>query len=346
MNLHSWSYEYFHNRKLFPTSSLLFLSSMFTLIHQYILLIITIIVISSIPISDCLKITLLDIPSPLVVGESAELTCNYDLEDNVLYSFKWYKDGIEFYRYVPRDYPPTQYLKMSGINVDIRKSSKKSVFLHNVNLSTRGKYRCEISAEAPSFVTAAKEGSLEINVLPTSGPKITTDQNEYTVGDEIQANCTSDRSNLDIILNFTINGEPITNSIDYEVKYSTQLHSDSLKTSGLSLRFLLNDKHFHQGKLKLKCIASVPLYNIQNEANKIVKDYQYRHELLQYFASSSSSSASSSASESQAARSKVLNTGRIHHIGHYGHLTEMNMVKCIYVLFTTLIHWQFQNLFQ
>lgn len=37
------------------------------------------------------------------------------------------------------------------------------MFLHNVNLSTRGKYRCEISAEAPSFVTAAKEGNLEIN---------------------------------------------------------------------------------------------------------------------------------------------------------------------------------------
>lgn len=46
----------------------------------------------------CLQITLLDIPTPLVVGESAELTCNYDLGDNVLYSFKWYKDGIEFYR--------------------------------------------------------------------------------------------------------------------------------------------------------------------------------------------------------------------------------------------------------
>lgn len=45
----------------------------------------------------------------------------------------------------------------------MRKSSKKSVFLTNVNLNTRGKYRCEISAEAPSFVTAAKEGQLDIN---------------------------------------------------------------------------------------------------------------------------------------------------------------------------------------
>lgn len=45
----------------------------------------------------------------------------------------------------------------------MQKSTKKSVFLTNVNLNTRGKYRCEISAEAPSFVTAAKEGNLEIN---------------------------------------------------------------------------------------------------------------------------------------------------------------------------------------
>ena len=45
----------------------------------------------------------------------------------------------------------------------MRKSSKKSVYLTNVNLATRGKYRCEISAEAPSFVTAAKEEQLDIN---------------------------------------------------------------------------------------------------------------------------------------------------------------------------------------
>lgn len=70
-------------------------------------------------LSSGLRITLLDIPSPLMVGESAELTCNYDLEAKTLYSFKWYKDGIEFYRYVPRDYPQTQYLKMAGINVDV-----------------------------------------------------------------------------------------------------------------------------------------------------------------------------------------------------------------------------------
>ncbi|KAF7495472.1 hypothetical protein SSS_05190 [Sarcoptes scabiei] len=294
-------------------------------INSITFLMIAIFLIESI---DSLRITLLDIPSPLVVGESTELTCNYDLEDNVLYSFKWYKDGIEFYRYVPRDYPPIQFLKMSGINVDVHKSTKKSVFLQNVNLSTRGKYRCEISAEAPTFVTAAKEGNLEINVLPSSGPTITTNQNEYAIGDEIVANCTSDRSNLEIILNFTINGQPITNSIDYEVIYSTQVRSDSLKTSGISLSFLLTEKHLKRGKLKLKCIATVSMYNIQNEAIKILKDRNFQYESMKFYSS-----------ESQAARSNVNELEN-------PYLTEMNTIKCFYVLFTTIIHWQFQNFFQ
>ncbi|KAJ6222712.1 hypothetical protein RDWZM_001257 [Blomia tropicalis] len=237
--------------------------------------------------SNALRITLLDIPSPLVMGESAELTCNYDLDDHTLYSFKWYKDGFEFYRYVPRDYPQIQYLKIAGINVDVRKSTKKSVFLHSVNLATRGKYRCEISAEAPSFITAAKEGFLDINVLPTQGPKIVAEQSLYTVGDEIVVNCTSDRSNLEIYLNFTINGEPISNSIDYELTFWTQLHADSLKTAGLSLRFILTTKHFHGGKLKLKCISTMSRYNLANEANLLLTDYNYRPEPIQFISSES-----------------------------------------------------------
>jgi hypothetical protein len=42
-----------------------------------------------------------------------------------------------------------------------------SVYLQNVNLSTSGKYRCEISAEAPSFNTAAAEDYLVINGTKT-----------------------------------------------------------------------------------------------------------------------------------------------------------------------------------
>ena len=45
----------------------------------------------------------------------------------------------------------------------LSKSNAQKVYLQNVNLNTRGKYRCEISAEAPSFTTDAKEAILEIH---------------------------------------------------------------------------------------------------------------------------------------------------------------------------------------
>ena len=39
-----------------------------------------------------------EVPRYEVVKGSAKLYCNYDLEDDNLYSVKWYKDGAEFYR--------------------------------------------------------------------------------------------------------------------------------------------------------------------------------------------------------------------------------------------------------
>ncbi|KAH9406483.1 hypothetical protein TYRP_013463, partial [Tyrophagus putrescentiae] len=272
--------------------------------------------------ATALKITLLDIPSPLSIGDSGELICNYDLEDNTLYSFKWYKDGIEFYRYVPRDYPQTQYLKMAGIHVDVRKSSKKSVYLTNVNLATRGKYRCEISAEAPSFVTAAKEEQLDINVLPLHGPWITADKLSHNVSDNVTVNCTSDKSNLEIHLNFTINGEPISNSFEYELKYWTQLHADSLKSNGLSLRFLATDRHWRDGKIKLKCIASLQTYKIQNEANLIIHDANYRPETGHFLSS-----------ESQARSDANDNHDK----------SNLNEWKVFSVLFSMYLHRQLQR---
>lgn len=66
-----------------------------------------------------LRISMLDIPSPVLVGESVELACSYDLEDDTLYSVKWYKNDVEFYRYVPKDWPPGQFLPMPGVKVDV-----------------------------------------------------------------------------------------------------------------------------------------------------------------------------------------------------------------------------------
>lgn len=66
-----------------------------------------------------LKLVELRIPSHAVRNQSARLECHFDLDGETLYSVKWYKDGNEFYRYVPRDQPPVQYFPLPGVTVDV-----------------------------------------------------------------------------------------------------------------------------------------------------------------------------------------------------------------------------------
>ncbi|OTF79042.1 hypothetical protein BLA29_002926 [Euroglyphus maynei] len=94
---------------------------------------------------------MLEVPSPSYAGESIELSCIYELEQDKLYSVKWYKNDVEF-------------------------------------------YRCEVSAEAPSFVTAEGEKELQVTgkaLLPSSGPQIIGVQPSYKVGDEGSLNLKS-----------------------------------------------------------------------------------------------------------------------------------------------------------
>ena len=43
------------------------------------------------------------VPSYKFRGENTVLRCVYDMEGEQLYSVKWYKDGHEFYRFIPGD---------------------------------------------------------------------------------------------------------------------------------------------------------------------------------------------------------------------------------------------------
>ncbi|XP_076332606.1 uncharacterized protein LOC143237338 isoform X2 [Tachypleus tridentatus] len=77
-----------------------------------------ILLIRAVSLTTPLRLVMLDVPSPTVVGQEVELTCSFDLNGDTLYSVKWYKDDVEFYRFVPNDWPPGQFLPLSGVRVD------------------------------------------------------------------------------------------------------------------------------------------------------------------------------------------------------------------------------------
>jgi hypothetical protein len=68
---------------------------------------------------NCLRLNEVRIPMHTVRDLNARLECHFDLEGEALYSVKWYKDGNEFFRYVPRDQPPAQLFPLPGVTVDV-----------------------------------------------------------------------------------------------------------------------------------------------------------------------------------------------------------------------------------
>ncbi|EZA55872.1 hypothetical protein X777_04091 [Ooceraea biroi] len=212
----------------------------------------------------------LQVPQYVVRGNDIPLDCNFNLDGETLYSVKWYKDGNEFYRYLPNEKPPVQTFNHPGVTVIIHDSTEKRVVLRSVNLMSSGRYRCEVSAEAPSFQTVSDHSDMLVIALPEKGPTITINGDlpgkyRYQVGDVVRYNCSSAMSKPSAILSWFINGEPADTEF-LRGPHITDVSGEGLETVMLGLEFRLRSKHFKKGDLKIKCLATIAtIYLKSNE---------------------------------------------------------------------------------
>ncbi|CAO1422734.1 unnamed protein product [Diamesa serratosioi] len=95
-------------------------------------------------------------------GQSAQLHCNYEVYDVPLYSVKWYRGTLEFYRFSPFELPPSKIFSYTGIKVDLSVSNATHVTLRNVGFNLSGNFTCEVTADAPSFYTATATNFLQV----------------------------------------------------------------------------------------------------------------------------------------------------------------------------------------
>ncbi|KAK7592720.1 hypothetical protein V9T40_007472 [Parthenolecanium corni] len=121
--------------------------------------------------SESLKNVSIEVPVAVRVGQSVALECRYDLEGESLYMLKWYKGRSEFYRFVPKELPNTRVFPVPTVDVDVHLSGANRVVLRNVRQDLAGKYRCEVSADAPSFHTQVVASTMHVvrKYLPNYG---------------------------------------------------------------------------------------------------------------------------------------------------------------------------------
>ncbi|TMW46576.1 hypothetical protein DOY81_008344, partial [Sarcophaga bullata] len=73
-------------------------------------------------------------------GQHAVLRCMYDLEGAPLYSAKFYRGQLEFYRYTPGEFPNTKVFPFPGIHVDVTSSNATQVLIRNVGFGLSGNF--------------------------------------------------------------------------------------------------------------------------------------------------------------------------------------------------------------
>ncbi|KAJ0179823.1 hypothetical protein K1T71_004414 [Dendrolimus kikuchii] len=152
----------------------------------------------------------LSVPEAVGVGASATLGCRWALDaGEALYTVKWYHGAQEFFRFVPKELPNTRVFSQTGISVDVSRSGAQQVVLRGASRGLSGRYRCEVSADAPFFHTVYKSAFMRVVDLPDSGPLVQAQKSWYSVGDMLRANCTSPPAAPPANLTWLLNGQEV-----------------------------------------------------------------------------------------------------------------------------------------
>lgn len=188
------------------------------------------------------NVSLIVEPPAVRRGQHATLRCLYDLSGAPLYSVKFYRGQLEFYRYTPGEIPNTKVFPFPGLSVIIPMSNASQVVIRKVGFGLSGNFSCEVTADAPLFSTATAFAQLQVVEYPEKRPMLFTEHNRYEPGDVLRANCSTPPSRPRAELKFTINNMVVSSG---ETEYIRAI--DSLMASRISLKLQLQAIHFTGG---------------------------------------------------------------------------------------------------
>ncbi|KAL7725721.1 hypothetical protein ACLKA6_018552 [Drosophila palustris] len=146
----------------------------------------------------------------------------------------------------------------------LQNSTDIAVVLRSVSLQSTGRYRCEVSGEAPSFQTVSGHEDMIVVVTPKHGPQITGGQPRYQIGDMVRVNCTSAASKPVCHLSWLINGMHANRSLlrPYEPK-------------------VVGREGLEHGDMKLKCVAKISSVYWQSNEESVESDKHQRIPVLE-----------------------------------------------------------------
>ncbi|XP_019760770.1 uncharacterized protein LOC109538124 [Dendroctonus ponderosae] len=217
---------------------------------------------------ESLKDVRVTVPEAVRMRETITLQCAFDLEGEPLYTVKWYKGSKELFRFIPKELPNSKVFAMPGIEVDLSKSTRNELVLRNVQPEVTGRYKCEVSSDAPNFYTKMDSGYMYVVDAPIDDPSLTIDKNLVDIGDFVSVNCTTLPSFPSTNVSWYLNGIKVAPSSMQKLEVTPELSTSNRKyfitISGMELQ--ITESTFQNGKAVLSCVAK--LFNLYRGERK------------------------------------------------------------------------------
>lgn len=218
-------------------------------------------------ILECVGLRDLKIHVPVAVrsGSILRMNCTYDLENTALYSIKWYLRDQEFYRYVPKESPPTRVFPMPGIIVNVQESDENRVTIVNVQRELTGYYKCEVSADAPLFHTGIKTKLTYVTNEPSFPPTLHANRMKYSSGDLINVSCIAGESYPAVNISWFLNNQTAENMKSVRIKTTFEHKVSELVIMRSYLITRASTLLFPTGRIKVMCeISQFDLYKMSS----------------------------------------------------------------------------------
>ena len=98
----------------------------------------------------------------------------------------------------------------------IEPGNRHQVALQEVELSTSGKYTCQITLDAPPFQFVSRSGNMTVISMPERFPVISGNKghHNYRLGERVQLNCTCYDSHPPATLKWFINNHRVSSELN------------------------------------------------------------------------------------------------------------------------------------
>ncbi|XP_069954735.1 cell adhesion molecule 3 isoform X1 [Cherax quadricarinatus] len=196
------------------------------------------------------------------------------------YSVRWYKNGEQFYSFVPKNTPQVKVdHHLRGVTVELTQSDEHRVTLRELRLDSDGVYRCEVMSEAPTFQTSFASSNMTVVVMPEA-PVLKGLRGVYRVGDILNVTCTARDAFPHATLTFHVNGRLVHPGSGRVQELPTTEGTYPGVYSSTS-RLVLPLSEHHAPTLSLVCYAHVLSLSVPIEAS--IKVEPPRTPILSFF---------------------------------------------------------------